>query len=157
MVYGAQVDSAGKKEDPSASSMAMVADTDSEDAGRFDNLPRSISSEDRKFYAEEQPDQHRIKSVVARRVRYVRCMYSDWADNMVDIALGVVLMSTTREANVQEHVHFLYLALGGSYLRPRRGQTFLYEDGASPLINGVAPEYLVSRCKEYAECVEGGI
>ena len=157
MGYGAHVDSTEGGEDAPAICTAAVADTDSEDAGRFDNLFMSISSAGRTFYAEERPDQHRIKSVVARRARYVREMYSDWTDNMVDIALGVVLMSTTREANVQEQVHFLYLALGGSYLRSHRGQTFLYEDGAFHLFNGVVPEYMVSRCKEYAECVEGGI
>ena len=101
MVYGAQVDSAGKKEDPSASSMAMAADTDSGDAGRFDNRSVSISSAGRKFYAGEQPGQHRIKSVVARRARYVRRLYIDWGDNMVDIPLGGVLMSTTREESAQ--------------------------------------------------------
>ena len=157
MGYGAHVDSTEGGEDAPAICTAAVADTDSEDAGRFDNLFMSISSAGRTFYAEERPDQHRIKSVVARRARYVREMYSDWTDNMVDIALGVVLMSTTREANVQEQVRFLYLALGGSYLRSHRGQTFIYEDGAFRLFNGVVPEYMVSRCKEYAECVEGGM
>ena len=73
---------------------------------------------------------------------------------MVDIALGVVLMSTTRGANVKERAHFLYLALGGSYIRPRRGKTSLYEGGAFRLFNRVAKEYMISRCKEYDECAE---
>ena len=66
-------------------------------------------------------------------------------------------MSTTRKANAQEKAHCLYLTLGGIYLRHRRSQTSLYQDAAFRLPNVVAPDYMISRCKGYAECAEGGI
>ena len=132
-------------------------DDDGEYSGCMGNLSKSIPSASRKFVAGERPDQHRTKSVAGRRMQYVREVYGHWADNLASIALGVVLMSTTREATVQEQVHFLYLALGGNFLRSHSGQTYIYEDGAFHLFNGVAPEYMISRCKEFAESVEGGI
>ena len=144
--------------DPPMSIMEGSDDASSgEYSGSMSSLFRSISSGSRKFVAEERPDLHRTKSVAGRRMQYVREVYSHWADNLACIALGVVLMSTTREANVQEQVHFLYLALGGNFLRSHRGQTYIYEDGAFHLFNGVVPEYMISRCKEFAESVEGGI
>ena len=106
---------------------------------------------------EEEVDRHRTKYVVSRRVDYLRRTYSHWSDDMRRIAMGVVLMSTTREANVQDQVHFLQLAVGGKLLRTHGGQTFLYENGAFRLFVGVVPEYMISRCKVYAECVEGGM
>ena len=157
MAYGDRIDSQIKKDDPSASSIVRTTDTDFEDDGCIDNLPTSISSGKRKFAADEQPGKHRIKSVVARRAQYVRDVYSDWADNMEATAIGVSLMSITREANVQGKVHFRYRALGGSYIRPQRGRTILYGGGEFRLFNGVAPVYMISRCREYAECVEGRI
>ena len=66
-------------------------------------------------------------------------------------------MSTTRAANVQEQAHFRYLDLCGRLLRPHRGQTFIYEDGACHLFSGIPPDYMIARCKEYAECAECGI
>ena len=83
----------------------------------MDNLFTSLSACPRKFEAEEHLDQHRTKSAVSRRMKYVRDAYSQWADNLASIAIGVVLMSTTREANAQEQVRFLYLAIGGSFAR----------------------------------------
>ena len=106
---------------------------------------------------EEKLDRHRTKYIVDRRGDYLRRTYGHWSDDMRRIAMGVVLMSTTREANVQDQVHFLQLALGGTLLRTHGGQTFLYEDGAFRLFVGVVPEYMISRCKVYAECVEGGM
>ena len=127
------------------------------DAGSMDNLSMSLAAGPQRFEAGEQLEQHRTKSAVSRRMKYVRDAHIDWADNLASIALGVVLVSTTREANAQEQVRFLYLALGGSFLRSHRGQTFIYEDGAVHLFNGVVAEYMIARCKEYAECVEGGM
>ena len=42
-------------------------------------------------------------------------------------------------------------------IRTHGGQTFLYENGAFQLFAGVAPEYMISRRKVYAECVDGGM
>ena len=41
--------------------------------------------------------------------------------------------------------------------RTHGGQTILYEDGAPRIFVGVAPEYRLSRCKVYAEFVDGGM
>ena len=87
----------------------------------------------------------------------VREVYIDWADNMARIALGVAPMRATREETVQEQVHFLYPALGWNFPRSHRRPTYLYEGWAPHWFNGVVPEYVISRCKEFTECAHGGM
>ena len=43
---------------------------------------------------------------------------------------------------------------GGAYIRPRPGQTFLYENGALRLPNGVTTESATQRSNEYSAYVE---
>ena len=154
-MYGDHIDAQSQKDTRLASSMGRTTDVDGEDDGCIDKLFMSISSGKRKFAAEEHPGHHRIKSEVDRLAQYVRDVYIDWEDNMAAITLGVVLMSTYRGGGgAQEKVHFPSLALGGIPLRPHRGQTCLYEDGAFRLFDGVGPEYMIARCKEYADRFE---
>ena len=96
---------------------------------------------------EEKMDHRRTKCIVSRGTNYLRRTYGHWTDDMRRIATGVVLMSTTRDANVQEQARFLQLSLGGPPHRTHGGQTFLYEDGAPQLFFGVAPGHPISRCK----------
>ena len=117
---GDNIEPQSQKGDQPSISIGGTADVGGEDSGRIDKLFMSIAAGARKFVEEEQPGHHRIKAAVCRQAHYVRDVYSDWADNMAAIALGVVLMSTKMEANVQEQVHFLYLALSGAYLQPHR-------------------------------------
>ena len=64
-------------------------------------------------------------------------------------------MSVACEIAAHDLVHFLHLAQGGAYLRPHSGQTFLYENGAFRLFDGVMPESVIQRRKEYSAYVEG--
>ena len=105
--------------------------------------------------SEIQPDSDLTWSVIARRSRYVKENFPSRSADLARIALGVVLMSVTREITAQDLVHFLHLAQGGAYLRSHAGQTFLYENGAFRLFNGVMPESVIQRCKEYSAYVEG--
>ena len=95
---------------------------------------------------EIQPGSDLTWSVIARRNRYVKENYPSWSTDLTRIALGVVLMSVTREITAHDLVHFLHLAQGGAYLRPHSGQAFLYENGAFRLFNGVMPESVIQRC-----------
>ena len=60
-----------------------------------------------------------------------------------------------REIEVRDLAHLLHLAVGNMYLRSHPDQTYLYENGAFVPFNGVVPESLFHRCKEYATYVEG--
>ena len=55
---------------------------------------------------------------------------------------------------MQEMAHFLRLSKGNAHLRPRAGKTLRYDNGAFRLFNGVAPESVLKRCREYAELSE---
>ena len=72
-------------------------------------------------------------------------------------ALAVVLLSSTRAIDVCDLAHFIHLSVGNMYPRPHPGQTYVYENGAFRLFNGVAPASLFQRCKAYADYVEGRI
>ena len=61
--------------------------------------------------------------------------YKRWEDFLVRIALGVVLMSAAEVVYEQRAAHFLCLAQGG-IMRPRDGNTYLYENGAFRLSKG---------------------
>ena len=64
-------------------------------------------------------------------------------------------MSTTQDINMREMVHFPCLSQGDTHLRSRGWPTFLYDNGAFRIFNGVMPESVVRRCREYAEIVDG--
>ena len=64
-------------------------------------------------------------------------------------------MCATRGINIQEMVHFPNLSQENTHRRPQSGQAFLYYNGAFRLFNGVMPESVLQRCREYAELVEG--
>ena len=81
--------------------------------------------------------------------------YPALSGELARVALGVSLMSLMREINAQDLVHFLHLAQENMYLRPHTGQTYLYENGAFRLFNGVMPESVLQRRKEYESYVEG--
>ena len=66
--------------------MGGASDSNDDDAGIIDNLSMSISPGGHMVDAEDQPDQHRAKSAVARRSQYVRDVYIDWGDNAASIA-----------------------------------------------------------------------
>ena len=64
-------------------------------------------------------------------------------------------MSTAKEINAQGLAHFLHLAQGGNVMRPRDGNTYLYENGASRLFKGIIPESAIQRCDEFSAFFEG--
>ena len=88
-------------------------------------------------------------------MRYVVENYPSWPNEIARVALGVVLMSLTNDITSKGLVHFLHLAQGGVYLRSHYGKTFLYGNGAFRLSNGVMPESVLQRCKDYDSYVEG--
>ena len=88
-------------------------------------------------------------------MRYVGARYPSWSEEISRVALGVALMSLTKDITAQDQVHYLHLAQGGIYLRSRPVQTFLYGNGSFRLFNGVMPESVLQRCREYASYVEG--
>ena len=94
---------------------------------------------------EEQTDYHRAKSIVDRRTHYTQRTRGHWSDDMRRIAMGVVIMRTTREVNAQEKVQFPHIAFGVTMIRTHGGQTFFRDDGAPHLFVGVAPVYMISR------------
>ena len=53
-----------------------------------------------------QPDAELTKCVVARRMLLVESKCPQWPDFIRRVALGVLLMSTARDINMQEMVHF---------------------------------------------------
>ena len=101
------------------------------------------------------PDAELTKCVVALRMLLVESKCPQWPEFIRRVALGVLLMSTTRDINMQEMVHFPNLSQGDTHLRSREWQTFLYDNGAFRLFNGVMPESVLQRSREYAEIVEG--
>ena len=105
--------------------------------------------------ADVQPDVDLTRVVVARRMQYVQTHCPSWAEGVARVALGVAHMSTVNSIKMQDMVHFLHLAQGGNYLRSHGGQTYLFENGAFRLFNGVIPESVPQRCSEYASFVEG--
>ena len=86
-----------------------------------------------------QPDADLTRVVVDRRSKFVAEKYEQWTEGLVRIALGVVLMSTAKEINVQGQVHFLHLAQGDNMMRSHGGNTYLYENGAFRLFKGIMP------------------
>ena len=102
-----------------------------------------------------QPDADITRIVVDRRMQYVSAHYSAWPEGIVRVALGVILMSTANSIKMQDMVHFLHLAQGSNYLRSHGGQTYLFDNGAFRLFNGVIAESVLQRCSEYASYVEG--
>ena len=104
-----------------------------------------------------QPDDDLALSVIARRMSYVAANFPEWPEELARVALGVALVSLTREMNVQDLVHFLHLAHGNMRLRPHSGQTYMYGNGAFRLFNGAMPGSVLQRCKDYASYVDGCI
>ena len=102
-----------------------------------------------------QPDADLTRIVVDRRMQYVSAQYSSWPEGLARVALGVILMSTANSIKMQDMVHFLHLAQGSNYLRSHGGQTYLFDNGAFRLFNGVIPESVLQRCSEFASYVEG--
>ena len=86
-----------------------------------------------------QPDSELTMCVVARMMLLVDSKYPQWPEFVRRVALGVLLMSTTRDINIQEMVLFLFLSQGDTRLRPREGQAFLYDNGAFRLADGFVP------------------
>ena len=101
-----------------------------------------------------RPDTELARRVVARRMLLAGERYHGWGDSFKRVSLGVLLMSTTRDINMHEMLHFLHLSQGSTHLRPHAGQTFLYDNGAFRLFNGVMRESVLQRCREYDELSE---
>ena len=101
------------------------------------------------------PDADLTRIVVDRRMQYVTSHYSAWSEGLSRVALGVALMSTTEEITMRDMVHFLHLAQENSFPRSHEGQTYLFDNGAFRLFNGVAPESVLQSCAEFAPYVEG--
>ena len=101
MSYGKRSASRIQTSDQPMSSMDGTADAGGDDSGSMGNLAKSISPLKHKSVAEDQPDQHRAKSAVGRRMQYVRDVYNDGGGNMKSIGICVARMIPTREADVQ--------------------------------------------------------
>ena len=175
MEYGAQVDSDAKKNvsdillgrdefggsesstrnmdaDGAANQLIRCEDTCAIQMGR---MWGGVSINDGRIVADVQVGPDLTRSIVASRLKYDEENYTDWADTLRRVSIGVVLMAQTRAVNIQDQIHFLHLAQGDKYMRAHAGQTYLYDNGASQLYKGVIPESVISRCRRYAECVEG--
>ena len=113
-------------------------------AGRKDctNLHRDV-----------QADTYATAAVIPRRMTYATQEYPSWTDALTRVALGVVLLVIARDIEACDLAHFLHLSVGDMYLRSHSDQTYMYENGAFVPFNGVIPESLPRRCKEYAEYV----
>ena len=94
-----------------------------------------------------RPDAELTRCVVPRRMRLVGDNYPLWPDFVRRVALGVLMISTTRDINMQEIVHFTHLPQGGAHRRSHGGKTFLYDNGAFRLFNGVMPASVLQRCR----------
>ena len=114
-----------------------------------------VSNNDGEIVVDVQVDPDLTRSLVASRLQYADVNYPDWADNIGSVSIRVILMVQTRAVNIQGQIHFIHLAQGDKYMRAHAGQTYLYDNGAFQLYKGVTPESLLSRCRRYAECVEG--
>ena len=175
MVYGSQVDSEAKKNVPAillgrdefggsesstrnmdadgaANQLARCADTC---ASQMDRMWEGVSMNEGRIVADVQVDPDLTRSIVAARMKYAEENYTDWTETLRRVSIGVVLMAQTRAVNIQDQIHFLHLAQGDKYMRAHAGQTYLYDNGAFQLYKGVMPESVISRCRRYAECVEG--
>ena len=86
---------------------------------------------------------------------FVTHEYPSWSAALTRVARGVVLLSSTREIEVCDVAHFLHPAVGDMYPQSHPDQTYRYENGEFSPFNGVSPESLFHRCKEYAAYVEG--
>ena len=72
MVYGECVASAIQTSDPPLGNGEETTNGEGRGSSSINNISMSLSAGPKKFEAEEQLDQHRIKSVVSRRMKYVR-------------------------------------------------------------------------------------
>ena len=122
---------------------------------QMDRMWEGVSINDGKIVADVQVDPDLTRSIVAARLKYAEENYPDWTDTIRRVSIGVILMVQTRAVNIQDQIHFLRLAQGDKYMRAHAGQTYLYDNGAFQLYKGVMPESVISRCRRYAECVEG--
>ena len=81
------------------------------------------------------PDSELKKCVVARRMLLVDSNYPQWPDFIRRVALGVLLMSNTRDINMQEMVRCLYLSQGDTHIpdltKGRRFYTITGRAGSS--------------------------
>ena len=110
------------------------------------NLPREV-----------QTDAHLTESVIARMMPFVAHEYPTWSGALTRESLGVDIRRSTREIDSRDIAHCIRRPVGNMYLRSHSGQTYMYENGAFRLLNGVTPESLFQRRKEYAAYVEGRI
>ena len=107
------------------------------------------------LHRDVQTDAYATDDVIARKMTFASQAYPSWTYALTREALGVVLPISAREIEVRDLAHFLHLAVGHMYLRSHSDQTYMYENGALMPLNGVMPESLFPRCKEYAAYVEG--
>ena len=61
------------------------------------------------------------------------------------------------DISLRDLVRFLYPANGDAFLRACDGQTYIYNNGAFTIFTGLFPEYLLSSCQCYAQCVDGAM
>ena len=94
-----------------------------------------------------RPGAELTRCVVSRTMRLVGYNYPLWPDFIRRVAPGVLTMSTTRDIRMHEMVHFPRLSQGATHIRPHGGQTFLYDNGAFRLFNGVMPASVLQRCR----------
>ena len=109
------------------------------------------------MYADEKNDTESIRALVASRNALMKTKHPNWRDSLRMLALGVLHIAEIRDAHMRELAHFLYISVGGDYLRANDGHMYLYDDGAFSISTGVIPESLLSRCKIYAHQVEGAL
>ena len=144
---GVDVSAGGVCSDNSAKSCAMFSSI-----GQLINSSRTNNAH---LLRDIQPDADLTRIVVERRKNFISEKYQYWTEGLARVALGVVLMSTAKEINVQGQVHFLHLAQGDNMMRAHDGNTFLYENGAFRLFKGIIPESTIQRCADFSSYVEG--
>ena len=157
MVFGDHESSAGRNAIPQISSLVVGGEADLGPGGSnvTSRLLEDGWQNQNHLRRDVHPDTDLERSVIARRMSYVTENYPERSDELARVALGVALVCLTMEINSQDLVHFLHLAQGDMYLRSHACQTYLYENGAFRLFNGVMPGHVLQRCKDYASYVEG--
>ena len=114
MVFGDQESAAGSNNIPQMSSLIVSGEADPGPGGR-DVTNRLLAdgwqNQDH-LRTDVQPDTDITRSVISRMMSFVAENYPARSGELARLALGVSLMSLTREINAQHLVHFAHLAQG---------------------------------------------
>ena len=64
------------------------------------------------LHRDVQTDAYTTKAVISRRMAFATQEYPSWTDALTRVALGVVLLISTRGIEARDIARFLYLSVG---------------------------------------------